>query len=584
VSVNVKSTKQAIFLLRFFGRRSLIKFASLLGVQAVLDAVSILSIYPFVYVVLNYGVEISSDDYLSHYKYSLQAMVGSEYSLLVSIAGFCLFFVVLGNLYRLYVGYFINKYTEDIRANISSFVFENFCDADLNSHESLSKNGFVHRAVVQPDLFVDQVCKPLFFAAGAIFSSVLILVSLIVIAPLISMALLTSIFLYYSIIFILFKRSTRRYGAVIETDSAQRIGFVSDAEKGIKSFLLDRRVSFIKERFRSVSHSLARAKTLYQTLQLVPSYGLEALVFSALIIGTIILFGLGAEESSRFQGYGTGLGVAAAALYKLKPNAHVIYQALLALRFGQNSVIDLFFLTSELIATPHNDSIASATGPVGISANGGVSYGNRFLLKDTGIEFPAGENIGILGPSGSGKSTLVDLVLGLRKDKSWSTNWTDSQGQFLSLATLRGIAAYVPQEPMLLKESIATNISLAPTDSLSQKDIEGVYASLTLSGLESWVSTLEDGVFTDIGLGQVEPSGGQKKRLALARAIYSDPSILVLDEFTSGLDSRTSKSVVADLLEYSKNRFTVVCITHSADDLIDFDRVFELKDMKVCCV
>jgi ABC-type multidrug transport system fused ATPase/permease subunit len=585
VSINIKSAKQIIFLLRFFGRKSLLKFTSLLWGQAVIDAVSIISLYPFVYVVLHYGVGVSSDDSISNYKHSLQTIVGSEYALLVSVAGFCLFFIVLGNLYRLYVGYFINKYTEGIRANISCFVFENFCDANLNSQETLNKNGFIHRAVVQPDLFVDQVCKPLFFAAGAVFSSCLIFVSLIVIAPFISMALISFIFFYYLIIFILFKRSTRRYGAAIEADSAKRIEFVSDAEKGIKSFLLDHRVSFIKERFRFVSDSLGGAKALYQTLQLVPSYGLEALVFSSLIVGSIVFFGLDIEESGDFKGYGIGLGVAAAALYKLKPYAHVIYQALLALRFGQNSVIDLFSLTNELMTRLPNDSVTfSATGPVGASARGGFSYGNKFLLKDTGIEFLAGENIGILGPSGSGKSTLVDLVLGLRKDKSWSTNWNDTQGQPLSLTTLRGIAAYVPQEPMLLKESIATNIALAPTESLNQKDIEKISASITLSGLESWVSKLEDGMFTDIGLGRVEPSGGQKKRLALARAIYSGPSILVLDEFTSGLDSQTSKAVVANLIAYSKNRFTIVCITHSEEDLIGFDKVFELKKMKVCYV
>lgn len=578
MSIKLIDTESFFYLLRHFGSKKLNSIIILLGLLAFVEALSILTIYPFLYIVINFGEPNISEGRLQYFMYFMRELFGNEYNILLFVGGVSLTIIIAGGLYRLYMAYVVNDYTENIRRSISCFVFGNYFDVNLNFHESGGKLGLVHRSITQPDIFVDQVCKPFFFAAGAIMSCFLILVTLVVISPLISLLLICFVAIYYTLVFLVFRKKVKTYGSVIENANSERISFITDSEKGIKAFLLDLRVPFLTKNYGIISESLGKAKTYYQTLQLTPSYGLETLLFSGLIIGAFVILGFDTQNLNDIQQYGASLGVAAAALYKLKPHAHVIFQAFLALRFGGNSTNELSNITKLFKSNNYQNCTDVYSQRVDIHATGSFGFDEKIILKKIDLNIRANEKVGIIGTSGSGKSTLIDLILGLRQSSSWKTDWSGKDGSKLAISSLRGIASYVPQEPMILNTTIQSNITLSNETELNTVEKERFNLCLYLAGLDEWVDGLVGKASTLLGNGSVQPSGGQKKRIALARALYSNPKILVLDEFTSGLDIRTSKIVIDRVIEYSNRRFGIVFITHDKADLERFDKIYSIHN------
>jgi|GEM_PF-6491629 len=564
-----------------YGPYNVVWFLLLLVIQALIETLSILSIYPFLYAVLNFGDGEGPDTSFRQYWVQIENIFENEYALLVATGLFCLFFIIVTNIYKFLAGYLVNKYCEDLRKNISSGVFHNFLDFDLNEFERECGEGFVHRAIVQPDLLVDQVFRPISFALGASFSVILVSASLLAIDPTVIISLIIPIVFYYFIIFTISKASSQNYGKIIEEVGAHRIDFVSESEKGIKGLMLDHRVGFIKNNFKDALTQFSDAKARYQTILLVPAFGLETLLFMIAIIGTLFFAQAFSNNPDEIRSYGSAFGLAVVALYKLKPNVHIVYQAILALKFGKNAFNKLYSLLIKFDKHSALKTGKADTLPISIIGEGSFSYQDITLLENVYLEIKAGQSVAITGSSGVGKSTLVDLLLGIRKSPDWKVKWRVQDTTELLDGSLRGRSAYVPQEPMLFNGTILTNIALADKINLSVRDISRLRDCLQISGLTSWVESLDQSIYSLLGRGGIQPSGGQRKRLALAKALYAKPNLLVLDEFTSGLDRQTAETVLTDVLAYARDKFTLICITHNLEEVVDFEMVLEIKSRNI---
>ncbi len=180
---------------------------------------------------------------------------------------------------------------------------------------------------------------------------------------------------------------------------------------------------------------------------------------------------------------------------------------------------------------------------------------NRFSL-----EIPKGHFLAVIGASGSGKSTLMDLLLGLISPQSGEIAVDGVSLTAIDLDTWHHEIGYLPQEPFLVAASIATNVAFGD----DHPDRAKIEACLRTAQAWDFVSAMPEGIDATVGERGGRLSGGQKQRLALARALYRDPSILLLDEPTSALDAGSTaklRQVLADL----KGELTVIMITHQVD-------------------
>jgi ABC-type multidrug transport system fused ATPase/permease subunit len=195
-------------------------------------------------------------------------------------------------------------------------------------------------------------------------------------------------------------------------------------------------------------------------------------------------------------------------------------------------------------------------------------------LRRISLEIEAGSQAAFIGVSGAGKSTLADLILGLLRPSSGEI-LVDGFDPFQLIESQPGLLGYVPQKPGLVSGTIAQNIALGLEK--SEIDMNLLFRAVSDSHLSELVSALPDGLETNIGKRKDELSGGQIQRIGLARALYSQPKLIVMDEATSALDAE-SESQINKALDEMRGKVTVILIAHRLNTVQRSDRVFLVEN------
>jgi len=194
-------------------------------------------------------------------------------------------------------------------------------------------------------------------------------------------------------------------------------------------------------------------------------------------------------------------------------------------------------------------------------------------IRDVSLSVTPGTFTAITGSSGSGKSTLVDLILGFLKPSSGSV-FINNLDPVAAQRSWPGKIAYVPQDVQIIEGSIKENITL---DFSGEFDKTSLQNSIEASGLLEDIANLEYGMDTLIGERGLKLSGGQKQRLGIARALYSNPNLLVFDEATSSLDPITENRIAKNIYNKLSGR-TVIVIAHRLSTVMNADKVIYLRE------
>lgn len=193
-------------------------------------------------------------------------------------------------------------------------------------------------------------------------------------------------------------------------------------------------------------------------------------------------------------------------------------------------------------------------------------------LTDFSLELPEGSRVALTGPSGAGKSSIVELLLRFRPYRG-SITIGGSEVRDMASSQIAGLISAVPQQPHLFNSSIRANILLGAPDADSSR----MGAALADAGLSEWVAALPDGLDTIVGVAGSAVSGGEARRIALARALLHDAPVLLLDEPTEGLDPETEQKVVQRLKIRLQGK-TVLMISHRPACLELAERVLQIDD------
>ncbi len=360
--------------------------------------------------------------------------------------------------------------------------------------------------------------------------------------------------------------------AVTTSDSFRTI------QEGIRTFreiFVLNRADFFVRRFVASKKEAAEKTAHVLTLTTAPRH----IVDTALIVG-IALVGVFAFSQNDPGEAARSISFVLIAGTRVAPSLLAIQGALAAIRQagGESEGVYELARTSQYDLNKSGTALPDAKNLVeqGASSHGvsidvrnfSFAYPDRDVsaLKNITLSIPAGSLVGISGESGSGKSTFVDAVLGVIQGDGEISISGFAPTEFLH--RFPGKLGYVPQETVLIEGTIAENIAFGCDE--SEINMELVEYSLEKVGLQTLVATYPEGTSTQVGEFGGFLSGGQKQRIGIARALYTAPELLVLDESTSALDI-DSANVIKRLVDTLRGQVTTIIVSHQSDFIADCD-------------
>lgn len=320
----------------------------------------------------------------------------------------------------------------------------------------------------------------------------------------------------------------------------------------------------------------SQASQRHKTLTDLPRVWLELLA----IIGLAALVLLMLVQGKSLDMLLPTLGVFAAAAFRLMPSVNRGLNAFQSLHYSL-PVIDTLHQEVMMLTT-----VVRAERDIPLLFGGDITlqhvnyrYQNadKPALNNVTLTIPYGTSVGFIGASGAGKSTLVDIILGLLTPDSGivKINGADIQSNLRSWQDQIG---YVPQSIYLTDDTLRRNIAFGLAEDLI--DNEAVLRAMKAAQLEEFIASLPAGLDTLVGERGVRLSGGQRQRIGIARALYHDPAVLVLDEATSSLDTITEKGVM-DAVNNLHGSKTLVIVAHRISTVMNCDWLYKMKQGKI---
>lgn len=411
---------------------------------------------------------------------------------------------------------------------------------------------------------------------GEFFFLALILTGLLIVDPL--TALITLIF--FSLLGFGSYRAVRSYTSRLGKENAKysirgrnQISSMLLAYKEIYAF--QRQRSFLND-FIAIRERTTHSLALGGWVQQVPKASAEV----GLVLGGAGLIGLQAWQSDAATGLSTLL-VFLAAASRLTPSLLRIQSSMLGFRSNSGGaevtlgVIEDLEGVSSAGEVVQEGNVRSDFKPLEVQVSD-LSFrypdGDHDVVKDISFEIKPGSFVALAGSSGSGKTTLADILIGIYAGNTGEVRFNGIPNRDWVKTNPGGIG-YVPQSPYILGGDFITNIALGiPEDEIDLKRIDEVIAKAQLTDL---VRAMPEGLNTDLSNFGSRLSGGEKQRLALARALYTSPSLLIIDEGTSALDGRTEFEVTRAILGL-RNTLTIIVIAHRLASIKEADQIFLL--------
>lgn len=305
---------------------------------------------------------------------------------------------------------------------------------------------------------------------------------------------------------------------------------------------------------------------------LLPRLVIETFCISGLLLVMLVLL-LNGNDSREIL---TQMSVFAVVLMRLMPSCNRLNAAVGSIAFYKPALLAI----DDNIQDFMGETTAVGTSEEFVELKREIRFKNvsyvypetrKVIVKSVDIVFPAQQRIGLMGASGEGKSTTINLLLGLLQP---------TQGQILvdgKELTAEGVrwsaVGYVPQNIFLLDGSIRENIIFSDENG----DEDKVAEVLKMVQMDDFVNSLDKGLDTQIGENGIRLSGGQRQRLGLARALYREPTLLVLDEATAALDTKTEQKIMQEIFAMPK-AITIIIVTHRLSTLYGCDLVYNVEN------
>lgn len=402
---------------------------------------------------------------------------------------------------------------------------------------------------------------------------------LIVVDPLLALIVVLVLGGAYGVTYLLVRAKQRHLGRERVDANQERYKVTNEAFGGIKAVKVLQREDSFASRFAHPSWIYSKATATNHTIAFLPRYLFETIAFGGIVL--IVLYFLQAGEG--LTGILPTISLYAFAGYRLMPELQQLFVGLANIRFNRAALDDLMTDLDQFEPDERRPDEDAAFLPFrhairfeSVTFRYPTSEGP--VLEDVSLMIPRDRTIGLVGESGSGKTTLVDLLLGLYEPIKGRILIDDEPLNPRTIRRWQKQVGYVPQHIYLCDDTLSANIAFGvPSRDINQAQVE---RAARIAHLHDFIGSLPRGYETFVGERGVRLSGGQRQRVGIARALYHDPAVLVLDEATSSLDGATEGAVMEAIRELAGKK-TIVLIAHRLTTVMDADRIYLMEEGRV---
>ncbi|MDR1901498.1 MAG: ABC transporter ATP-binding protein [Treponema sp.] len=545
-------------ILRLLDRRRKFYLIVLFFLTILLSAVETIGIsiiMPFISVASNPTV-IDSGRYKLIYDFFHFA---SKNRFIISFGGAIIIFYLFRSIYNVFYNYIINKFSLGTFRYFSSRVFKTYMTMPYKLF--VQKNSATLTNMVNTEasnlstvlMNLLKVCSELitvlFFYGALLFVNW-------------KMTLLLSLILVASILFIFFTliRKTKRLGEKRYTANVKVIHILWETFGNFKFVKLKGNEDKILDAFTNSTSKLSYFSIIANTLGAVPRNILENLGFS-LLIGSVCYILWRYNSPARIIPI---VSMFALAMYRMLPAINRSMEYTNNIAFLQHSV-EKIHEELKIETEQEGSDLVSFTSTIRVDALWFRYLKGGDVIKDISLEIQKGEKVAITGESGSGKTTLVDLIIGIYRPMEGRLYVDDVLIDSSNIRSWRSKIGYIPQNIYLFDGTVAANVAFG-----SEPNEKRIIRVLKKAKVWNFLETKE-GINTVVGEGGIQLSGGQKQRIGIARALYNDPEVLVLDEATSSLDDATEAEIMDEIYDVSGDK-TLIIIAHRLSTVERCDR------------
>ena len=527
--------------------------------------------YPYLNFIVSYFFE--EPDKIDYMKFGLILLI---------------FVYLVKNFFLVFFAYYESRFTHGVQASISNKIFNYYLFEDLSFHNKTNSSLLINNLTKEIQMFTNS------------------LIHLII--------LITEIFVFFGISFLLLYYQPKGFLIIsaisfsviwsynfFTSKKLLNLGekrlftaglIIQKIQQGLGGLreikIYNRELGFLNL-FRKSTKDLYHILWVSDLIRKIPRFLLEFIAVFSLAVVVLILINLGIGKSEII----TILGLFGLAAARILPSLNRIFNAFQRIQFG--------YAATELVRNEleksesrikKNTYIKEKTVNENSSSKIKLNFNNSIKVKNltfsysenktkifekVNFEIKKGHVVGIKGSSGSGKSTLVDIILGLLQPSDGKV-LVDDKDILENLNLWQQKASYVPQDVFLTDDKLSRNIALGIEDEkIDKKKLE--YA-LYASELDKFVSSLPQGIETIVGERGSRLSGGQRQRIGLARALYHNPELLVLDETTNSLDKETEEKIMKTIFKIKKNR-TIIIISHDERLLKNCDLIYSIQNKNI---
>ena len=408
---------------------------------------------------------------------------------------------------------------------------------------------------------------PLMNLISALTLSIFMIIVLIVLDFKLAITMGISFLGFYLLIYKTIKNTLVNIGEDKFKANEDRYFYTKQVFENIKEVKLNSLEKNYIKKFSTPALVFARNHSTSKLIGQLPRFLLELLAFGSIIL--LSLYALNTYDS--LNNFLPLFAVYIYAAYRLIPSLQQIYSSFTQLKFSSESVKRLYYDFKNLNNVDNFEGQKGILYPIQKIQLNEINYKfsncDEYIIQNLNLEIEANTINCIVGSSGSGKSTLINILLGLFIPLSGKIKIDNQILNPLNIKSWQRSIGYVPQNLLLINDSLASNIAFGEDkQKINYQRLKEVCETCCIN--EFIMNELPDGYETYVGEKGLKLSGGQAQRIGIARALYKNPKVLILDEATNALDNITEKKIISNL-QFLKKDLTIILITHRLSSIKD---------------